>query len=78
MEIDYEKIGKGLVYNCEGKHWACVNKNEYFNCKKNEELAKDSNAKSPCGISDVYASENDCKEAQLEKINNLSVAQVCQ
>ena len=29
----YERVGRGLVYNCAGKHWACVNKRSYFSCK---------------------------------------------
>ena len=31
---DYEKLGRGLVYNCDLKHWACVNRVGYFQCQK--------------------------------------------
>jgi hypothetical protein len=73
----YQDTGKGLVYNCSGKHWACVDKASYLNCKKNSDWSKE-NKKSPeCYPSDVYQSFNDCRIIQVDKINTLAKTSFC-
>lgn len=32
--VNYQAAGRGLVYNCRGKHWACVDKSNYVKCQK--------------------------------------------
>ncbi len=32
--VNYQAVGRGLIYNCRGKHWACVDKSNYVKCQK--------------------------------------------
>ena len=40
MKVDYKRLGRGLVYNCRSKFWACLNKKEYLNCRGNLKWSK--------------------------------------
>ena len=83
VEVDYSKrmdyptppqfdvFGRGLVYNCKGKHWACVNRVNYFRCKRNNDFFKKLNVKPECVAFDVYYTINDCKVIQTDNINKL-------
>ena len=73
----YDQIGRGLVYNCAGKHWACVDKVAYFQCKDN--YLHDSSEKKTieCYPSDVYASYDDCKTVQIHHINMVKEIDFC-
>jgi hypothetical protein len=31
--VNYQATGRGLIYNCKGKHWACVDKTNYIICR---------------------------------------------
>lgn len=31
--VNYQITGRGLIYNCKGKHWACVDKANYMRCR---------------------------------------------
>ena len=74
---DYLTRGRGLVYNCKGKHWACVDKEDYFRCKDNETWLKKNNKKTECHVLNVYSSSNDCKIMQLHKIHSLEKITFC-
>lgn len=32
--VNYNAIGRGLIYNCKEKHWACIDKTNYIKCGK--------------------------------------------
>ena len=68
---DYEKFGRGLVYNCKEGHWACVDKESWFQCRQNDYWTKQNNKPKECVISDVYSSISDCRIMQLENINKV-------
>ncbi len=66
---NYEKIGRGLVYNCKGKHWACVEKEAYLICNKNMVWNNTNGKPSECISQNVYASEDDCNIIQKYNIS---------
>jgi hypothetical protein len=69
---DFDKIGRGLVYSCSGKHWACVNAINYFRCENNFKYFKFNKMAPMCFPENVYASEEDCARAQ-QKLVDLSI-----
>ena len=73
----YQETGKGLVYNCTGKHWACVDKPSYLSCKKNTDWSKENKKMPECYASDVYQSFNDCRVIQVDRINTLASTSFC-
>ncbi|TNF26876.1 MAG: hypothetical protein EP319_12930 [Deltaproteobacteria bacterium] len=75
---DYESLGRGLVYNCKGKHWACVDKRSYFKCRDNQKWSKE-NGKSPeCVTRPVYASYEDCRTIQKYYVNTSFKVDFCE
>ncbi len=69
----YEQFGRGLVYNCKKKHWACVDGNAWLDCRQND-LWTDQNKKAKeCMVSDVYASIKDCRIIQTDRINQVVI-----
>ncbi|MBF0312580.1 MAG: hypothetical protein HQK52_04150 [Oligoflexia bacterium] len=75
---DYDVVGKGLVYNCKKKHWACVDREQYFQCKNNLLWAINFKSKPDCVIDEVFATPEDCFEVQKLKINQLAKVSRCQ
>jgi len=65
----YENFGRSLVYNCKGKHWACVDKEAHFKCDKNQKWAKQKSKKAECVLSKIMATTADCRTMQLYNIN---------
>ena len=66
---NYKRLGRGLVYNCIDKHWACVDKFAYFQCRENFKYNKGHKKKAECVIRNVYASVEDCSVIQTHYIN---------
>ena len=62
---DYEYTGRGLVYNCVGKHWACVDAPSYKTCEQNYDANKVLNKKSECYPFNVYEKTKNCQTSQL-------------
>jgi hypothetical protein len=67
----YLDAGRGLVYNCKGKHWACVNKESYIACRNNEKWSQQNEKGPECSVADVYASDTDCRIVQVDNVNKL-------
>lgn len=65
----YETLGRGLVYNCKGKHWACVDKENYQVCFKNMKWNADNGKSSECVTQNVYANEDDCGKVQRYNVS---------
>lgn len=74
---DYAAFGRGLVYNCKDKHWACVDKDNYFSCIQNKKWAVQESLPSRCVESAVYANNDDCQLAQLYNVNMLKGDDLC-
>lgn len=64
---NYEQIGRGLVYNCVEKHWACVDKIAYVACNKNMKWNSAKEKASECVVHNVYSTDEDC--AKVQKYN---------
>lgn len=62
---DYEYTGRGLVYNCVGKHWACVDAPSYKICEQNHDSTKALNKKVECYPFNVYEKTKNCQSTQL-------------
>jgi hypothetical protein len=74
---NYEILGRGLVYNCKGKHWACVDKPAYVACNKNMKFNKANKKSLECVISNVYNSVEDCNIIQKSYISNNQSTDFC-
>ena len=70
--------GKGLVYNCLKRHWACVDKKSYFQCAYNQKSLRSQEKKPACILKDIYYSHIHCAKAQLVKIHKAITPQECQ
>ena len=74
---EYRRQGRGLVYNCKGSHWACVDKFAYLQCHANQTWAQKNNRPFECVIQNVYASVEDCGVIQEHKINTETKITFC-
>ena len=74
---DYEQIGRGLVYNCEGGYWACLDKTNFLRCRDNMKWRKSNGKDVSCYTANVYASEEDCYKIQLYNINSIEDTSFC-
>lgn len=63
----YDQIGRGLVYNCKDKYWACVDKPAYVGCNKNMLWNKSKGNTVECVVQNIYGSDEDC--AKIQKYN---------
>lgn len=73
----FEYQGRGLVYNCVGRHWACVERESYFQCRDNQLWAEQEGKAAECGVRDVYASTEDCRIVQIHYINTNEPTDFC-
>ena len=74
---NYERLGKGLVYNCLGGHWACVDEESYKSCRVNMRWAIQNDKKIECYVSNVYATSSDCGTVQVHNINTQKQTKFC-
>ena len=74
---NYEALGRGLVYNCIKQHWACVNKENFFQCRANAKWFESKNKASECMTDAVFATIDDCNAGQLQRINNNIIPREC-
>ncbi len=70
---NYENFGRGLVYNCKGKHWACVDKPSYIQCRQHFAWSVQNSKTSRCVTAPVYSTISDCRKMQLYKINKVEI-----
>lgn len=70
--VNYQAVGRGLIYNCKGKHWACVDKANYLKCKK----LSNSGSKD-CVTKKVLKSNDSCFEIQRKLITKNSNTDFC-
>jgi hypothetical protein len=74
----YDQLGRGLVYNCKEKHFACVDKLSYVSCNKNMKWNKSHDKPAECAVINVYNSEDDCSVVQKYNVSVSLPTPFCQ
>ncbi|MCB9061972.1 MAG: hypothetical protein H6622_10655 [Halobacteriovoraceae bacterium] len=74
---DYLAQGRGLVYNCKEKFWACLNRSSYRRCQKNYNLKTKKNQKKECVPVEVYNTTDECEVMQTEKVSYANIPASC-
>jgi hypothetical protein len=75
---DYEYFGRGLVYNCAGKHWACVDAPSYKTCEDNSSSVKYLNKKIECHPFNVYETAKGCQNVQNRMVSSSAKTNFCE
>ena len=74
---NYENIGRGLVYNCTGKHWACIDGPSYKTCEDNLSSTKFLKKKIECYPSNVYETQSGCEKMQNRVVSSSAKTDFC-
>lgn len=74
---DYEYRGRGLVYNCKGKHWACVDAPSYKTCEDNSSSVKFLNKKVECYPFNIYDTQKGCESMQNRMVTSAAKTGFC-
>ena len=74
----YDQIGRGLVYNCKDKYWACVDKPAYVICNKNMKWNKSKGSSAECVVQAIYNSDDDCAKVQKYNVSTNQATGFCQ
>lgn len=73
----YESAGRGLVYNCSGGHWACIDSGEYQKCRQNYSWNKSESIPMECYPMALLENDFDCGTVQQEKVNSVPDLSFC-
>lgn len=74
---DYEYRGRGLVYNCVGRHWACVDGSSYKSCEDNFSSTNYLKKKIECYPFNVYAAPRGCESMQNRVVSSNAKTDFC-
>ena len=74
----YDQVGRGLVYNCKDKYWACLNKPAYVTCSNNQKYNKSKGNSAECVVADIYSSDEDCAKVQKYNVSTSVPTAFCQ
>lgn len=74
---DYEYRGRGLVYNCAGKHWACIDAPSYKSCEDNNSSTKHLGKAIECYPFNVYDSVKGCENMQNRMVSSSAKTNFC-
>lgn len=74
----YDQLGRGLVYNCKEKYWACIDKIAYVTCNKNMKWNQSHSKTSECVVQNVYNSDDDCSLVQKHNVSTSKATPFCQ
>lgn len=74
---DYDYTGRGLVYNCVGKHWACVDAPSYKTCESNSSSNKFLGKKAECYPFNVYETAKGCENVQNRMVSSSAKTGFC-
>lgn len=73
----YLDRGRGLVYNCKDGHWACISGGSYSRCQQNKKWNDQEKKNTECNPVEVYATDQDCLQAQKLKVDFSSDTSFC-
>lgn len=73
----YQFSGRGLVYNCKGKHWACVDGGSYRVCEDNFSGNQYLRKNTECYPFNVYQTENGCEITQKRMVTSSAKTSFC-
>ncbi len=74
---DYEFVGRGLVYNCVGKHWACLDGASYKLCETNLASVKYQKKSIECYPVNVYQNQKGCELIQNRMVSSSAKTNFC-
>lgn len=74
---NYENYGRGLVYSCKDKFWACVDKPAYIQCNKNMKYNKANSKTAECAVVNVYNTNEDCTLIQKYNVSKNIATDFC-
>lgn len=74
----YDQLGRGLVYNCKEKFWACLDKAAYVACNKNMKWNKAHGKPAECTVQNVYNSDEDCNTIQKYNVSTNKPTTFCE
>ena len=74
---DYEYKGRGLVYNCAGKHWACVDGPSYKTCENNFSSTTYQKKNIECYPFNVYDTTKSCQMMQNRVVSSNAKTDFC-
>ena len=74
---DYEYKGRGLVYNCAGKHWACVDAPSYKSCEDNHSSVTFLRKTVECYPFNVYQTPKGCEAMQNRVVSTNAKTNFC-
>ena len=74
---NYENVGRGLVYNCSGQHWACVDAPSYKVCEDNSSSTKFLKKKAECYPFNVYETQSGCEKMQNRMVSSSAKTEFC-
>ncbi|MGE3608682.1 MAG: hypothetical protein AB7I27_03760 [Bacteriovoracaceae bacterium] len=74
---DYDYRGRGLVYNCLGKHWACVDAPSYKICEDNSSSTKALKKAKECYPFNVYETQKGCESVQNRMVSSGAKTDFC-
>ena len=74
----YDQVGRGLVYNCKDKFWACLDKPAYITCSKNQKWNNSKGNSVECVVADIYSSDEDCAKVQKHNVSTSAATAFCQ
>ena len=74
---DYNDIGRALVYNCKGQHWACVSTRSYKECGQNYNWNSTQGKMIECYPVETYMDDFDCESMQQFKIDSVANTDFC-
>lgn len=74
---DYEYRGRGLVYNCTGKHWACVDGPSFKTCEDNASSVQYLKKKVECHPFNVYETTKGCESMQNRMVSSSAKTSFC-
>ena len=73
----YQFSGRGLVYNCKGKHWACVDGGSYRICEDNFSGNQYLNKNTECYPFNVYQTEGGCEVMPKRMVTSSAKTNFC-
>jgi hypothetical protein len=74
---DYEYRGRGMVYNCTGKHWACVDGPSYKSCEFNYSSTKFLKKPIECYPFNIYETQKGCELMQNRLVSSSAKTDFC-